>query len=284
MSLPYSSHPIFTLRRALLITGVISIILSLVSALCDIYEPGLWIWHLVISLASLALCLSDLFTWAVAKAADPDNDPPWPLKKYMLGDIVLGVVFSLTYVVEFGVLARPWGYNSSPFPPYASITALASAILHVVCFWKALMRWKKAIWLAEVRRGGYQCIDCARGEIAGTSQTPPSNCRSRSTGGRDLEAGPPSAPETECLITPITEDRSCGGHGYQNQGYDAMGGDSFPEQILDGDAVVVKKKKKNGKDKMAGEKAGKAGPAPLDMKLQVEEYLKAASGSNTGDV
>ena len=197
----------------------------------------------------------------------------------MLGDIVLGVVFALTYAAEFGVLASsPWGYDGSPFPAYGSVTALAFAILHVVCFWKALMRRKEAAWLAAVRReGGHQCVDCARGENVGASQIPPSNYRSRSTGDRDLEAGPFSAPETECLITPVTEDKSSDGQGYQSQAYDAMGRDSLAEQILDGDAVVVKKKKKNGKDKMAGEKLGKA---PLDVKLQVEEYLKAASGSN----
>src|ERR1700722_1910994 len=159
MALPYNLHPIYGPRITLLITALISLLLVstvILSCLADPWNAGplaLWAAHAICVILSIALCAHDLRRWAKLKAADPDENPEWPLKRIMVGDIVLVLFFWFLWVAEMDLMLYPW--RRSVLPAYTSFTALIISALHGLCFWKELMVLKDN-WLALY---ACQCIN-----------------------------------------------------------------------------------------------------------------------------
>jgi hypothetical protein len=121
MALPYNLHPIYGPRIALLITALISLLLVstvILSGLAAPWNVGLWAVHAIGVILCIALCAYDLRRWATLKAADPDENPEWPLKRIMIGDAVLGLCFWFLWVAEMNVYS--WGPSIPPV--YTSFT------------------------------------------------------------------------------------------------------------------------------------------------------------------
>jgi hypothetical protein len=110
MALPYNIHPIYGPRIMLLITASISLLLVSTVILSSLADPwnvgplGLWAVHTICVILSIALCAYDLRRWAKLKAADPNENPEWPLKRIMIGDIVLVLCFWFLWVAEIDLM------------------------------------------------------------------------------------------------------------------------------------------------------------------------------------
>jgi hypothetical protein len=237
MALPYNLHPIYGPRITLLITALISLLLAstaILSGLADPWNAGslaLWAVHAICVILSIALCAYDLRRWAKLKAADPDENPEWPLKRIMIGDIVLVLGFWFLWVTEMDLMLYP--RRPSMPPAYTSFTALIISALHGLCFWKELMVLKDN-WLAlyacrcvnthgsrrptvstDIRR--QEGLPCRREQ----SSAIPCRCSDASYANNqdiDIEAAATSN-ESACLVTPNTDDAM----GYQSLGYGAVG-------------------------------------------------------------
>ena len=273
MALPYNLHPIYGPRIALLITTSVSLLLASTVILSSLADPwnvgplGLWIVHIICVILSITLCAYDLRRWAKLKAADPDESPEWPLKRIMIGDIVLALFFWFLWIAETNYSWRP-----DVLPAYTSFTALIISALHGLCLWKELMVWKDN-WLAlyachcvnvhggrhstvsaDIRRQGD--LPCRREQ----SSEIPCGCNDTSYANKqdiDIEAVARSN-ESSCLVTPNTDDNM----GYQSLGYGAAGYGHVKEHELsvrcdmddeeEEEVQVVRKKKRAGKDVASG--------------------------------
>jgi uncharacterized membrane protein len=281
MALPYSLHPIYGPRITLLITASISLLLVLTVILSGLATPwtvsplGFWVTHTICVTLSIALCVYDLRRWARIKAADPDENPKWPLRRIMIGDTVLGLCFWFLWVAEMGLMSYSW--RPSIPTVYASFTALVVSALHGLCLWMELMALKDN-WLALY---ACRCVN-----VHGSRHSPVSAnlrrqedlpyrqeqssalpCRCTCTSCRhehdiDIEALATST-ESARLVTPVTDDSM----SYQSLNYGAMGCSHVRKHELDveGDTdeeeevQVVRKKKWAGKDTASGSRGRRDG-------------------------
>jgi hypothetical protein len=270
MALPYNLHPIYGPRITLLITASISLLLIsavILSALADPWNAGplgLWLVHTIFVILSIALCAHDLRRWAKLKAADPDEDPEWPLKRIMIGDFVLALFFWFLWAAEMDLM--PYSWTRSIASAYTSFTALIIFALHGLCLWKELMVLKDN-WLAlytchcvDVHGGHHSTVSAdirRQGDLLchreQSSETP---CRFNDASYAnkqdiDIEALTRSS-ESACLVTPNTDDNM----GYQSLGYGAVGHGHVKKHELgvecdineEEEFQVVRKKKRSGKD------------------------------------
>ncbi len=122
MANPYDSHPIYWLRRCLLILASFSFILGLLACANAGRNRAVWAFHMFWTFCSALWCIHDLVRYALAKARDPAGEPTWPSKKIMIGDAILVVLFGWWYSLE--VLDTQGYYSSNIFTAYATITAL----------------------------------------------------------------------------------------------------------------------------------------------------------------
>jgi hypothetical protein len=125
MANPYDSHPIYWLRRCLLVLAVFSFILGALACSLAGYNAPIWAFHLLWTFCSALWCIHDLVQYAMAKARNPDQEPSWPSKKVMTGDVVLTVLFGLWWFFE--VANNDGYYSSSTLLAYGSVTAM--------CYW-----------------------------------------------------------------------------------------------------------------------------------------------------
>ena len=274
MALPYNLHPIYGPRITLLITASISLLLISTVILSGLADPwhtgpsGLWLVHTIFVILSLALCAYDLRRWAKLKAADPDENPEWPLKRIMIGDIVLALFFWLLWVAEMDLM--PYSPRPSIPPAYTSFTSLIISALHGLCLWKELMVLKDN-WLALYAcrcinaHGGHHSTLSADTRRQGDllcrreqSSETPCGCNGVSYANKqdiDIEAVARSS-ESACLVTPNTDDNM----GYQSLGYGAVGYGHVKDHELgveydideEEEVQVVRKKKRAGKDVESG--------------------------------
>ena len=111
MALPLTSHPIYHLRKISIVVAVIGILLCGVSIPPYNAEAlGTSIFFLIVS---ALFCAVDVVCYATKKAEDPDEDPKWPLRKWMLGDFIFAVALLFLF---FGALnSLSWvGYGYAP--------------------------------------------------------------------------------------------------------------------------------------------------------------------------
>jgi hypothetical protein len=121
MANPYDSHPLYRLRRDLVILAIFSFVLGSIAAAGSRTggDPPIWTFHLLWTFCSLLLCIYDLIQYALEKARDPEAETSWPSKKIMNGDAILTVLFVWLFVLESASLDMY--YSSTPLTVYASV-------------------------------------------------------------------------------------------------------------------------------------------------------------------
>lgn len=117
-NLPYSSHPIYNLRRCLIVADNIGALCCFLGTL-QYYTFPEFLGGSIIALAVSALfCLWDLFKYARKKAQNPDHDPAWPSKMVIGVDLALAVLLfgafwvllvSQRYLYQADTVWIPWG-------------------------------------------------------------------------------------------------------------------------------------------------------------------------------
>jgi hypothetical protein len=125
MARPYASHPLYPLRRCLLILAIISFILGTLACSTEGWNSPVWAFHLLWTFCSALWSIYDLDRYAMQKARDPDGPgkPDLPSKRIMIGDGVLTVVFGFWYFLELGTLFE-YRYSSDAVAAYASFTTV----------------------------------------------------------------------------------------------------------------------------------------------------------------
>ncbi len=119
MALPYSSHPIYNLRKIAIIIALIGIVLCLLSY--NPYSNGAPAEN-GISLAITALfCTADLILYATNKLEKPDEDPKWPTLKWMVGDAILALILQLMFWAAMNGLS--YGYQTNIIGAYGALAA-----------------------------------------------------------------------------------------------------------------------------------------------------------------
>lgn len=120
--LPYESHPIFTLRKSLIMAAITGCLLSFLS-----YNPY---GGEVFAICVLFLAVSILFaacgltSWAMEKKQKPDQEPAWPRTVMMLGDVALAVVLQLLFWVSASFAEHLYS-GSRVIAAYAALSAFA---------------------------------------------------------------------------------------------------------------------------------------------------------------
>ncbi|KAF2719650.1 hypothetical protein K431DRAFT_286453 [Polychaeton citri CBS 116435] len=188
MGSPYSSHPIYALRKWTIISSVVGLIVnSLVFA-----EP----LSLFLVLSSAIFCLADFIDWANKKVTDPDHEPKWPRKLFMVLDIIFALLLLLAF--WYAICISVFGYYyRGPVEAYAALFYLTSSFLHAYSFWKELMGQKKAAWLAKL-----QAPACERCGWLNQADSVERHCQPQHPSPPNATKAQPSRPATRQNVQP----------------------------------------------------------------------------------
>nr|POF01016.1 hypothetical protein CFP56_20964 [Quercus suber] len=149
--LPYAQHPIFPLRRLHCVVAFVGVFLCFIST--NWYDADVITFTILSLLASIFFCAADVYLWATKKAANPDEDPPWPTRRFIFGDLAMAVVLLFVFAVGFSAVASgPYGYGGpgNVVKAYAFLAALICSSFHACAFWHQLMALYKKAWLASL--------------------------------------------------------------------------------------------------------------------------------------
>lgn len=120
-NLPYTSHPIFHLRKLSLIVACLGAFSCFVFA--DPYGGPIFLILVFLLIVSIFFVLCDLTAYALKKAQNPDQDPEWPRIVFMVGDVCLAVLLQFAFWVAISALETGgYYYGSKTFPAYAALT------------------------------------------------------------------------------------------------------------------------------------------------------------------
>jgi hypothetical protein len=125
MTNPWKSHPLYRLRYYLVVLAILSFFFAILQLTTSHWDTPLWAFHLLWTLASVLWSIYDLTRYALKKAENPEHTAEWPVKKIMIGDAVLAVLWTWWYFLE--IASAGAYYSSGPFSVYASIIALLYA-------------------------------------------------------------------------------------------------------------------------------------------------------------
>lgn len=237
-SSPTKRHPIHALRKLLLIAGGLGLpffILS-VGGLLSILVFG-----------SIIFAMSDLLIYF----QDPSDRPRWPLKRFVIGDLV----FTMLHQVLFWADAVTWIYSwyyLSIFGALASVVAGSYSIIHAFSFYKQLVAWYKQKWqTSQDSQPKEPCLRC--GYVEEVESAPCCTCAPHAripAAKRNYPAnlatfvGPSAEAVEESLLTPASqsamEEGLLGGYG-ESEGYGTIEDD---EIVQAGETLGVKGKKK----------------------------------------
>lgn len=113
-NLPWKSHPLFPLRRVCIATAIIGILCFWCgNRIIDYYPYDMYYNPAFAFLFSTAFCFTDLFRYAVKKARDPDTDPPWPQRRWMLVDFLLTIILQFLFWSEVTIPHYSSGFRLS---------------------------------------------------------------------------------------------------------------------------------------------------------------------------
>lgn len=130
MALPYRAHPLYHLRKALIVTDIIGIILSVL--LIGPYGPSgdgsIPFWLAI----SAPVAAADLVFYATKKLADPDNNPPWPRKLWVIGDILLAIILQIVFWAAIASLSWRYSYGGDAiFGAYAALACFIASYVPI---------------------------------------------------------------------------------------------------------------------------------------------------------
>ena len=223
------------------------------------------------------------------KAANPDEDPTWPLRRTIVGDVVLGLVFWVLWAAEADQVQYSWSYPYYLTAAYGSFTSIIVSVLHAICLWKELMalkdRWLTLHMCRCANNQQEEDLPVAvrvcwrRGRPRRWEHASATRCRCSDTSGTsgqdvDIEAEAVPPGESAPLITPNTDntagqsssERTALGDHPRSYGaagnYDTVDHDIGEESRLDAEdeeevLVVKKKKKKRAGKEIASESRGR---------------------------
>lgn len=98
--LPYSSHPLYNLRKCTIIVDLVGLVLICLAIVADVWNSGSMTgWAIGLLAASAILCFWDLRSYASKRAANPGEEPIWPSRPIMLADLLLGVALPFGFFV-----------------------------------------------------------------------------------------------------------------------------------------------------------------------------------------
>ena len=125
MALPFSSHPIFHLRKAVIIIAIIGIILFSLSS--QGYYSSSLPGTVVFLAISAIICVFDLYHYAVKKVENPDEDPKWPQPKWIFVDFVMALILQFVFWGAIISLSDSYGYGGP------NIIAAYGALAEFLC-------------------------------------------------------------------------------------------------------------------------------------------------------
>ena len=121
MALPLKDHPIYPLRKAIIIIAIIGILL------CFIASSNSWYYGetygasaLFLGLSTL-LCTADLISYASKKVEHPDEDPKWPLRRWILMDFVMALVLQFMFWCGIASLAASYYDETNILGAYGTL-------------------------------------------------------------------------------------------------------------------------------------------------------------------
>lgn len=125
MDLPFRSHPLYSLRIAIISSAVLGMLLCFGCLRpwgCEPFETEIGVLG-----ASSVVSAAELYYYARQKKDHPDQDPKWPDKKWILGDAVLAFALLLSFaasVVAAGSYCSGYHFGDDVIPAYAALCAL----------------------------------------------------------------------------------------------------------------------------------------------------------------
>ena len=121
MALPLSSHPIVHLRKATIVIAVIGIVLCCLSSSNYYYDGGTLAASVIFLALSALLCTTDLISYATKKVEHPDEDPKWPLRRWIIVDVIMAVVLQFIFWCAIIGLADFYGYGTNIVGAYGAL-------------------------------------------------------------------------------------------------------------------------------------------------------------------
>ena len=174
---PYTSHPLYALRRATIITSIVAFFLNIfaIGALIDYdkYNIPPFLFSIALHFLSSAFILHDLLTYTPPTSAPAVPAPPredqgqtWPSYRLLVIDFLLALSFTWLFFAVFGAIMNGrssyyYGRGAETIEAYANLANLVAGILHAVAFWKELIARKQNAWRAEVDLEARICTNCA---------------------------------------------------------------------------------------------------------------------------
>ncbi|KAK0314628.1 hypothetical protein LTR01_001452 [Friedmanniomyces endolithicus] len=165
MDLPFNTHPLYTLRKATILSATVGVIFSLGAT--SPYGSDAFQVEIFLVLVSLVFSAADVYCYAKFKKENPDQDPPWPTTKWMLGDGVLAVLLLLDFAAGLWMAQLDWSYrrNGMILPAYAALAAFFCSVFHAYCLYKQVVARYKARWLASIHIIPQPCARCGYSEL-----------------------------------------------------------------------------------------------------------------------
>ncbi|KAK0250935.1 hypothetical protein LTS09_014005 [Friedmanniomyces endolithicus] len=165
MDLPFNTHPLYTLRKATILSATVGVIFSLGAT--SPYGSDAFQVEIFLVLVSLVFSAADVYYYAKFKKENPDQDPPWPTTKWMLADGVLAVLLLLDFAAGLWMAQLDWSYrrNGMILPAYAALAAFFCSVFHAYCLYKQVVARYKARWLASIHIIPQPCARCGYSEL-----------------------------------------------------------------------------------------------------------------------
>lgn len=207
----YKSHPLYQLRRAILLTAAIGFLLNIFVILSLLYgnnqeQVGFVLLSMLLLVASFAFSLHDLITYGTenttASQAPRQNSnsqsssrrslrtpeaQEWPSKRILVIDILLAIALQWFFWCSFFAIISSWDpyryrrSGSETLEAYANLANFVASIEHAIAFWKELLARKKSAWKRDIE--ARPCPNCGHVDHAATS-----NCTEHSPPPPDAES------------------------------------------------------------------------------------------------
>ena len=112
MSLPFSSHPLYQLRRAIIISAILGVILCILGSSWYPYYGGALSLSFMLLGGSAFLCALDLICYASRKKDNPDEEPKRPAGRWALVDLIMAILLQFAFWTTIIELTDYYGYYS----------------------------------------------------------------------------------------------------------------------------------------------------------------------------